>query len=65
MFEFRCTRPELYGPGCPGHLDVTARNGHYIRAKTAADAIAQMNVQYPGEWIQVQLWRDENGKLVA
>lgn len=39
MNEYRITRPEFYAnPRCPGHKDVTARQGHYVNAETAEQA---------------------------
>jgi hypothetical protein len=46
--EYRCTRNEPYdNPGCPGHLNSSARQGHYIFAKTALLAAIKMFTTYP------------------
>lgn len=36
--EYRVTRPELYRPGCPGHDNACARQGHYQMATHPAEA---------------------------
>ena len=37
--EFRITRPAVYSnPNCPGHKDVSARQGYYVRAESKEDA---------------------------
>lgn len=38
LYHFRCTLPEYYEAGCPGHTDLSARQGHYIQATTARQA---------------------------
>jgi len=41
--EWRVTRPGQYvSPGCPGHTDPGARQGYYIRAWSAEEAVLQM-----------------------
>ena len=48
--EFRCTRTELYNdPGCPGHNNLKAREGHYINADSKEDALATMAKNHPSE----------------
>ncbi len=46
--EFRCTRRMPYrNPTCPGHKDLTARQGYYVNAPTAALAEAEMRASFP------------------
>ena len=46
--EFRCTRRAPYrNPNCPGHKDVTARQGYYIEAHSALLAGVEMRVSFP------------------
>ncbi len=53
MNEYRCTRNAPYtSPRCYGHTDLSEREGHYIKAESEQDAIAQMSKLYP---------RDEDG----
>lgn len=47
MPQFRCTRPDAYGPGCPGHTDPSARNGHYITAADPEEAREKMKSRFP------------------
>jgi hypothetical protein len=50
MPEFRLTRIEIYSdPNCPGHNDVSARQGHYIPAESEEEARAQMIEWFPNE----------------
>lgn len=58
MNEYRCTRPNVYGPGTPGHTDSSARQGFYIRAENKTDAFRQMDVKFPGDEIDVKLWKE-------
>lgn len=46
---FRCTRPTLYGPGCAGHKDRTARQGYYIKALTKEQAMRVMLKDFPND----------------
>lgn len=46
---FRCTRTELYSGNCPGRKHLSARQGHYVRAISVSDALAQMYVKFPCE----------------
>lgn len=40
LYEYRITRPELYSnPRCPGHKDLTARQGYYVTAETPEEAV--------------------------
>lgn len=46
--EYRCTRNELYThPSCPGHEDLTARQGYYIKALTEEQALRVMCKDFP------------------
>ncbi len=38
--EFRVTVRTNYTPGCPGHTDPRARQGHYFRANNVVEAAA-------------------------
>lgn len=60
MNEFRLTRRKPYGENTPGYIDLSARQGHYIRADYWQEAYAKMLEQYPGEVFDVQYW---NGQL--
>ena len=44
--EYRCTRAAPYGPGTPGFTDPTARQGHYIVARSEEGALAEMQRQF-------------------
>jgi len=58
MRQFRCTRPEVYSPGTPGHEDRSARQGHYIFAETPEEAIAIMKRLFPEEnRFDLQEWK--------
>lgn len=58
MRQFRCTRPEVYSRGTPGHKDRSARQGHYIFAETPEEAIAIMKERFPEEnSFDLQDWR--------
>jgi len=58
---FRCTRPAVYGPDCPGHLDPSARQGHYIEADTAEQAQHKMHHLFPDDRkFDVQPWEPYN-----
>lgn len=45
--EYRCTREVLYQGRCPGRDDLAAREGHYVRAKNAAEARKTMAHYFP------------------
>jgi len=48
--EYRCTRSVIYNEkGCPGHLDETSRQGHYIVAETETEAFKSMAILYPDD----------------
>jgi hypothetical protein len=47
--EYRCTRADIYPPGSTGHDDAGARQGHYIMATDAEDALRRMAQAFPGE----------------
>jgi hypothetical protein len=57
--EWRCTRRSPYHPGCAGHTDLSAREGHYIRAATAEEAKQEMRKRWPADvdGFDVQLWK--------
>ncbi len=58
MNHYRCTRDAPYDdPNCPGHKDVTARQGHYVNAETEDDARAKMAREFPGETFVIQYLR--------
>ncbi len=65
MNEYRCTRPDLYAnPNCPGHNDVTARQGHYVDANSVEDAHREMRRRFPNDSrFDVQLVK-QNGEEV-
>lgn len=46
---WRCTRPTVYGPTTPGHMDKRARQGHYVTAMTILGAHQQMSRQFPSD----------------
>lgn len=59
MNEYRLTRPWQYrNPNCPGHKDKSARQGYYIRANTAKEAVDEMRLEFPHESFDVQLWKE-------
>ncbi len=48
--EYRCTRNEPYNnPNCPGHKQLSARQGYYLMADSVYDALSQMRVKFPYE----------------
>jgi len=47
--DYRVTRRKPYGPGTPGHTDLSARQGYYITAPNAYVVIAMMAHKFPGE----------------
>lgn len=49
MKEYRCTRNAPYAHPCDGRSDQGARNGYYIRAETAQDALQIMTDRFPQE----------------
>ena len=58
MNQYRCTRPDAYEEGCPGHKDLSARQGHYIDAESEEKALARMRKLFPNDsCFDVQLWK--------
>lgn len=47
LYEFRCTRNTSYTHDCLGRDDISARQGYYIKARDADDAIRQMAERFP------------------
>ncbi|QIR41771.1 hypothetical protein HCG51_34370 (plasmid) [Tolypothrix sp. PCC 7910] len=78
MKEYRCTRNALYLHDCLGRDNITARQGHYIKANSAEEAWDKMAIRYPEETaagFTIQEWqsfdvkvveikRDENGNII-
>ncbi|PPS41949.1 hypothetical protein [Chroococcidiopsis sp. TS-821] len=61
--EYRCTRNALYTHECLGHNDVTARQGHYVKANSAEEAWEKMAIRFPeevNEGFTVQEWEGFN-----
>lgn len=61
MQEFRCTRNAPYAHSCDGQSDLSARQGYYIRAETARDALQIMADRFHRETIQgftIDEWKD-------
>jgi hypothetical protein len=59
MNEYRVTRRQPYmSPNCPGHADVSARQGYYIDAPNAEEARKEMAKRFPGEAFDVQTWKE-------
>lgn len=59
MKEYRCTRNALYSHNCIGHDDITARQGHYIKAQSKEEAWEKMAIRFPeevAEGFTVQEW---------
>jgi hypothetical protein len=57
--EYRCTRNALYTHDCLGHDDITARQGYYIKADSAEEALEKMAIRFPeevNEGFTVQEW---------
>ena len=59
--EWRCTRPAVYqNDDCPGRTNLSARQGYYIRANTASEALKIMASKFPEEasfGFDCQLWK--------
>lgn len=63
--HFRVTRLSVYkNPNCPGHKDVSARQGHYVDACCATQAARIVNLRLinrgdysVSETLDVQVWR--------
>lgn len=67
MKEYRCTRNAPYAHNCIGHDDLTARQGHYIRANSAEEAWERMAIRFPDEveaGFTVEEWEGFNVKIV-
>jgi formylmethanofuran dehydrogenase subunit E len=65
--EYRCTRNALYSHDCIGRDDLTARQGHYIRANSAEEAWEKMATRFPEETeagFTTQEWESFNVKVV-
>lgn len=61
--EYRCTRNALYTHECLGHNDITARQGHYVKANSAEEAWEKMAIRFPeevNEGFTVQEWEGFN-----
>lgn len=61
MKEYRCTRNAPYSQPCDGRSDLSARNGYYIRAETARDALQIMTARFREEasfGFTVEEWKD-------
>jgi hypothetical protein len=58
MYEYRCTRRELYyNSKCPGFKDLSARQGYYITADNLNAAYVKMKQLFPKEkYFDIQLW---------
>ncbi len=49
MNLYRCTRNSAYPPRSPGHTDLTARQGHYVRALSREQALQNMRSRFPSD----------------
>ena len=49
MNEYRCTRNQPYQHDCIGREDIGARQGYYIKAKNATDALLVMKREWPND----------------
>lgn len=62
-FEFRITLPGHYAPSCPGHTDLSARNGYYVDGDSEGEAISTFRTNHP-EYrfasVDIQLWKTWN-----
>jgi hypothetical protein len=60
--HYRVTRPLGYSPSTPGHLDVSARQGHYTDACCATQAASVIRERLVGKGygklseLDVQVW---------
>ncbi len=45
--RFRVTRDSAYGPGSAGHNDLSAREGHYVKANSEQEALAIVRLRFP------------------
>lgn len=67
MKEYRCTRNASYSHHCIGHEDITARQGYYIKANSAKEALEKMFIRFPEEvkeGFTVEEWKTFNVKIV-
>lgn len=48
-YMYRCTRNGEYTHNCPGHNDLTARQGYYISALSPAEAHIIMIAKFPND----------------
>lgn len=50
MREYRLTRNAGYtNPNCPGHYDLTCRQGYYMIANSLEEALAEMRDRFPDD----------------
>ena len=57
--EYRCTRPDLYSHQLDGgRMNPELRQGHYIQANSAEEALAIMQKKFPEEKFDVQFWKE-------
>jgi hypothetical protein len=55
---FRCTRLDVYEPGCPGHENSSARQGYYIEASCRESAEKRMHEMFPEDInFDIQEWK--------
>ncbi|MCG5062219.1 MAG: hypothetical protein KA714_30695 [Limnoraphis sp. WC205] len=67
MKEYRCTRNALYQDEGSGQHNITARQGHYIKAESEEEAWEIMATRYPQETeagFTVQEWEGFNVIIV-
>jgi hypothetical protein len=67
MKEYRCTRNAVYAHECLGKNDITARQGHYIKAESQEQAWEKMAILFPEEMqagFTSQEWEGFNVKVV-
>ncbi len=58
--EYRCTRNALYSHNCLGRDDISARQGHYVKANSQEEAWEKMACRFPeeaNEGFTVQEWQ--------
>ena len=66
MPEWRLTRPGIYHEGCQGYADVSARQGYYVRAWSAEDAVTKLAKEFPSDVaFDVQPWGHNAAERVA
>lgn len=63
MNEYRVTLRSLYSPGCPGHTNLSARQGHYVVATSAVEAEKLIKKEATKKFgrpieVDVQLWKE-------